>query len=115
MGSGMPRATLTRRARPDAPLGSRPLPSFLPTYARNDDHVLSPHPAQNSPRNAPWRKRHFHIQAPDGYEISFANRWSSAARGDNSPEGSAPAAAVSPCRIDIAASCLITSGPRAPI
>ena len=47
-------------------------PSFLPTYARNDDHVLSTHPAQNSPRNAPWRKRHFHIQAPDGHELSFA-------------------------------------------
>lgn len=24
------------------------------------------------PRNAPWRERHFHIQDPDGHEISFA-------------------------------------------
>ena len=27
---------------------------------------------ESPPRDAPWRERHFHIQDPDGHELSFA-------------------------------------------
>lgn len=44
----------------------------LYSYLKNDDSISDIISLENTPKNAPWGERFFHVRDPDGYQLSFA-------------------------------------------